>query len=181
LRYLALDEYFGGPGDGEGFEGVQRAVQSLGGLHQLLIVFHVENLSPRITACVGEHDLELFDDLPDELENPIFQIPPLWRIPLHGFQDWELKVACRPIYGWRRCPDNDDIFLATPPPFFDYGFGGDEDSDEEFNDWAAGWAPEFGMGMFHPDDLIPDSDSEMDNMPSGSDGGENISEAASLD
>jgi hypothetical protein len=184
LRYLALDEYFGGLSGDEfdyPFEGVQRAVQSLKGLQQLIVVFHVDNLSTRITGCGGEHDLELYDELPEELQNPAFEIPPLTSIPLHGFEEWELTAPCRPIYGWRRCPENDDILLPTPPPFFDIFAGGD-DTDEEVDDWQAGWPQAFGMGMFDPDDLIPGTDSEMDDMHGESEDEENTSsEAASLD
>ncbi len=180
MRYLALDEYFGGIGNEfDPFEGVQRAVQSLAGLRQLIVVFHVDNLSSRITGCGGEHDLELFDTLPEELETPAFEIPPLSSIPLHGFQHWELKASCCPIYGWRRCPDKEDILLPNPPPFYDF-FAGVDGSDEDAADWAAAWHQGLGMGIFHPDDFNPNSDSEMDDM-SESDGSENISEAASLD
>jgi len=199
LRYLAIDATFGNPEDEHEFEGVKRAVKALEGLRELLIVFNVETLSRSIMGCGGEHDLELFDKLPEEISKPVFEIPPLSGIPFNGFQDWELGKVCRPIYGWRRCPDKDDIMERIPGGYFGNSFDSD-DEDESDGEWA-GWpiAQAFGMGVFFPDDmdsgmdededdeenesddLDPDTDSDMPDLEGESDDSENMSEAASLD
>jgi hypothetical protein len=206
LKYLALDTYYGNAptdDDFDPFEGVQRAVKSLTGLREMLVVFHVDNLSPRIISCGGDHNLSLFDKLPPDLEHSKFELPSLSALSLKDFEDWELQVPFRPIYGWRRCPDKDDI-MASPRAFFGGDFDSDDDSEME---WGGIPFPiALGMGMFHPDDedsdmedeeddeeeeyeitddempdLGSDSDDEMPGLGSLSENEEGRSEAASLD
>jgi len=196
LRYLAIDACFGNPEEEHEFRGVKRAVKALEGLRELLIVFHVDALSRRIMGCGGEHDLELFDELPEEISKPVFEIPPLSGLPFEDFHDWELGERCRPIYGWRRCPDNDDIIEPNPRGYFNQFDSDDEESDMEWAGWPIGQG--MGMGMFLPgdfdseiddeeddeeneSDMDLDTDSEMPGLASESDDSENISEAASLD
>jgi 2EXR family len=208
LKYLALDTYYGNTpieDDFDPFDGVKRAVKSLTGLRELLVVFHVDTLSPRIIGCGGDHNLALFDKLPADLAHPKFELPSLSALSLRDFECWELAVPSRPIYGWRRCPDNDDI-MASPRAFF----GGDFDSDDDDSDREWGGIPfpiALGMGMFHPDDedsemdddddeeddkedettddempdLGSDTDDEMPGLGSASEDEEHRSEAASLD
>jgi 2EXR family len=203
LRYLALDTYYGNAPmdeDYDPFEGVKRAVRSLSGLRELLVVFHVDNLSPRIIGCGGDHSLSLFDKLPSDLAHPKFELPSLSTLSLKDFDDWKLRIPFRPIYGWRRCPDNDDI-MASPRAIFG-DFDSDDDSDR---DWGGIPFPvALGMGILHsgyPDSDMDDgedevvdetTDEEMPNLGSDSNNemldlggaiedGEGISEAASLD
>jgi hypothetical protein len=169
----------------------------------MLVVFHVDNLSPRIISCGGDHNLSLFDKLPSDLADSKFDLPSLSVLSLKDFEDWELQVPFRPIYGWRRCPDNDDI-MASPRAFFGGDFDSDDDSDRE---WGGIPFPiALGMGMFDPDDedsdmddgedddeeedettddempdLGSDSDDEMPGLGSVSESEEGRSEAASLD
>jgi hypothetical protein len=205
LRYLALDTYYGTApieDDFDQFDGLKRAVKSLTGLRELLVVHHVDNLSPRIIGCGGDHDLKLFDKLPEDLAHPKFELPTLSALPPKDFESWELAVPSRPIYGWRRCPDADDI-MGSPRAFFGGDFDSDDDSEME---WGGVPFPiALGMGMFHPDDdsemddededeedettddEMPglgsgsDSDDEMPGLGSASGDDEHRSEAASLD
>ncbi|KAE9381207.1 hypothetical protein N431DRAFT_392183 [Stipitochalara longipes BDJ] len=158
LKYLAIDNYYGNApieDDYDPYEGLKRAVKSLTGLRELLVVFHVDSLSPRIIGCGGDHNLSLFDSLPSDLEHPKFELPSLSELSLKDFENWELAVPSRPIYGWRRCPDNDDL-MASPRAFFGEDFDSDDDSERE---WGGIPFPiALGMGLFNPDD----EDSEMD-------------------
>jgi 2EXR family len=201
LKYLAMDNYFGNPpieDDLDPFDGVKRAVKCLTGLRELLVVFHVENISPRIIGCGGDHNLGLFDQLPEDLAHPKFELPALSALSLQDFEHWQLKVLPRPMYGWRRCPDADDI-MGSPRAFFGDGFDSDEDDSDR--EWGGLPFPiALGMGMFDPgdgysdmddeedeitDDEMPDlgesTDDEMPGLGSASENGEERSEAASLD
>jgi hypothetical protein len=209
LKYLAIDTYFGTAAfeeDFSPFEGVKRAVKSLTGLKELLIVYHVDNLSPRIIGCGGDHKLSLFDQLPTDLADPKFELPALSTLTTKDFDHWKLAAPARAIYGWRRCPDADDI-MGSPRAFFRGDLDSDEDSEMELGRFPFPIA--LGMGMLNPghmygdtdedsegddeedseyettDDEMPDlgdeSDDEMPGLGSGSADNRDRSEAASLD
>ena len=208
LKYLAVDNFYGSTpieDDYDPYEGLKRAVKCLRGLKELLVVFHVDNLSTRIITCGGDHNLSLFDKLPADLDHPKFELPSLSALSLDDYESWELNVPSRPIYGWRRCPDNDDL-MASPRTFFGGDYDSDDDSDRE---WGGIPFPiALGMGLFNPDDedsemddndedeeddedsettddempdLGSDTDDEMPGLGSASEDGEHRSEAASLD
>ncbi|KAN0122775.1 hypothetical protein V8E51_001101 [Hyaloscypha variabilis] len=157
LKYLAIDNYYGNApieDDFDPFEGLKRAVKCLTSLRELLVVFHVDSLSPRIIGCGGDHNLRLYDSLPADLQHPTFELPALSALSLRDFESWELEIPSRPIYGWRRCPDSDDL-MTSPRAFFEQDFDSDEDSERE---WGGIPFPiAMGMGLFSPD-----YDSEMD-------------------
>ena len=156
-----MDNYFGNPpaeDDIDPFEGMKRAVKCLAGIQELIVVFHVDNISPRIIGCGGDHNLSLFDKLPEDLAHPKFELPALSTLSIEDFESWELKVPSRPVYGWRKCPDADDI-MGSPRAYFGDDFDSENDSDGEFLGGIPFPVP-LGMGMFLTDDDLDEMDDE---------------------
>lgn len=51
--------------------------------------------------------MEFHDELPEELIHPGVHVAPLPEVTdeeMNEFKRWKLS-KCRPVYGWRRCPD----------------------------------------------------------------------------
>jgi hypothetical protein len=112
IQTLALDEEaYAIPNElGEDYDithGLRRAVGSLKGLKELLFVYDIENME-QITIDIGcgeQHDLVLYEDVPHELQemciNPLMSPEDFAKEIAH---QWKVPV-CRPIIGWRRCPN----------------------------------------------------------------------------
>ncbi len=134
---------------------MKRAVKSLTGLKELLIVYHVDNLSPRIIGCGGDHKLNLFDQLPADLADPKFELPALSALTTKDFDHWKLAAPARAIYGWRRCPDADDI-MGSPRAFFRGNLDSDDDSEMELGRFP------FPMALLNPGHMYADTDEDSE-------------------
>lgn len=139
--------------------------------------------------------MKLFDQLPTILDNPAAGIPPISQLKLHEFEEWEAKVRCRPVYGWRHCPENEQGIF--PSDLISEISGSDSDGSQ----WDIPASFGARMGMFFPgafpdydsdsemDDGLSDEDEDMDEDEGtdtttdedASEDGEGMSEIASLD
>jgi hypothetical protein len=158
LRFLAIDGYFVGPTsqyDVAFISNMRRAVKSLTGLKELLVVFDLTVMTSRTLGCGADHFLELFDDLPKELQeqNHKLHIDPLpcpEDLEKQEFHLWEAPV-CRPVYGWRRCP------VALP-------IDSDSESDpgSDFGDFL--WRSRYQYALDMSSDVEPNSEDDSEDI-----------------
>ncbi|PBP23977.1 hypothetical protein BUE80_DR005200 [Diplocarpon rosae] len=182
LRFLALESCFN-----EHVEDANGAptltfqllnlVKRLPSLRELLIVHNIGEMIDRSLDCAEGHTVELYDSPPQAFNHPAVYVDPLPDEESSLLKRWPV-AKCRPVYGWRRCPDidmftvwdteddieddtsdNDAYYSRRPawnpyselfdPEDYDHGYGfSDEDDDEGDED---GEDDEEGE---HGDDII---------------------------
>jgi hypothetical protein len=164
LKYMAIPSSVE---DEVGYmDNIARAVESLSGLQSLSVVYDVEDMrldGRCLSGCGADHAMDLFEKLPDELQDPKLKINELPNPPephLLNPEFWKLSV-CHRVYGWRRCPmfevlsddDTDEDELEDESALWmDGGFPGMDD----------GFPPYDMMRLYYPDlyDLDSDDDDE---------------------
>ncbi|KAK2628214.1 hypothetical protein QTJ16_002860 [Diplocarpon rosae] len=114
LRFLALESCYN-----EHIEDANGAtltfqllnlVKQLPSLRELLIVHDIEEMIDRSLDCAEGHTMELHDSPPPAFNHPAVYVDPLPDEENSLLKRWPV-AKCRPVYGWRRCPDT-DVFSA---------------------------------------------------------------------
>jgi hypothetical protein len=87
---------------------LRRALKSFSGLKELLVVYDIADMNPRIHADIDSF-MTLYETLPENVQTckelqsggePIQELPS--AAELEDMEVWSVP-KCRPIYGWRRC------------------------------------------------------------------------------
>ncbi|KAK6587360.1 hypothetical protein PZA11_000650 [Diplocarpon coronariae] len=152
LRFLALENCYNEDvevGYGANLSSqLLKLIKRLPSLRELLIVHDIEDMIDRHLDCAEGHNMELHDNLPEAFNHPAVYVDPLPDEETSLFKRWTV-ARCRPVYGWRRCPDT-DVFAAWDMEDDIEDSVSDDNGFYHGSSWGPSWFPY--SDMFHPED-----------------------------